>query len=593
MSADPYQPTAEQIAIIHHPGHAFIRACPGAGKTRTMVERARHLLLETKDRRGVAFLSFTNAAVDELEARLRSFGVLPTPLFPSFIGTFDRFLWQFLIAPFGVDGCAHMPRLVPDKSEWEVKPFQKARPLKLKHFDRATGAIIPEKAAEVAFAPKSGPSPWESAARTILARAFSDGRLDFEDVRECVRKRLVDRAFSARIGAALAGRFREIVVDEAQDCNPADLEIIGWLRAAGIKVKVVCDPNQAIYAFRGGLTDELSKFAVSFDREEQLPMSGNFRSTPAICAAISQLRPPATRGLADVAVGRYRNQTTAVHLLSYGGRSVPPKIGAVFQALAAGLGIPPAQAPVLAATWASAGNAVGRAILDVGDDRTLILAEAVMAFHFAFQAGNRRETLARLHRAVLLVRGALANLGAYSDHIAATGHDDGGWRPEIIAIGQALQLRAGETPDQWLQRARVALNSNLVGDSSINQRLRANAKLGEVLAEASPTALPARAIHSVKGLEFPAVCVVLTARTAGDVLDVLTGVSVKAKPVEEARKIYVGASRAERLLAIATPRSRVTSLKAILEGGGGPAVVEVDVGRLAVECSKSAERPLV
>ena len=140
-----------------------------------------------------------------------------------------------------------------------------------------------------------------------------------------------------------------------------------------------------------------------------------------------------------------------------------------------------------------------------------------------------------------------------------------------------LQLGVGEPPDQWLKRARDALNSDLLRDASINQRLRSNAKLGEVLAEVSPTALPARAIHSVKGLEFPAVCVVLTARMAGRVLDVLTSASVVAKSVEEARKIYVGASRAERLLAIATPKSRVTALKAVLEGGGGPAVVVVDL----------------
>lgn len=91
-----------------------------------MVERARRMLSESSDRRGVAFLSFTNAAVEELEARLHSFGILPSPLFPSFIGTFDRFLWQFLIAPFGVEGCGQAPRLVPDKSEWEVKPFETA-----------------------------------------------------------------------------------------------------------------------------------------------------------------------------------------------------------------------------------------------------------------------------------------------------------------------------------------------------------------------------------------------------------------------------------------------------------------------------------
>lgn len=48
----------------------------------------------------------------------------------------------------------------------------------------------------------------------------------------------------------------------------------------------------------------------------------------------------------------------------------------------------------------------------------------------------------------------------------------------------------------------------------------------------------------------------------------LTGVSVEAKLVEETRKIYVAASRAERLLVIATPKSRVAALKAILDAGG-------------------------
>ncbi len=568
MTSDAYLPTKEQEAIIGHEGHAFVRACPGAGKTRTLVERARHLLSKSTDLRGVAFLSFTNAAVEELEARLRSFGVLPTPLFPSFIGTFDRFLWQFFIAPFGVDGCDRPPKLVPDKSEWEVKPFDAARPLRLKHFNRATGTFLPDQAAETGFAPKNGHAAWETAARTMIARARATGHLDFEDVRDCVTTRLADKAFSARLGAALSGRFREIVVDEAQDCNPADLEIIEWLRASGIKVKVVCDPNQAIYAFRGGLTDELLKFARSFEGKDQLPMSGNFRSSPAICTIISQLRPPATRGAPDKAVGNYKDDATPVYILSYGGTSVPASIGVRFQALAATLGIAPAQAPVLAATWASAGNAVGRAVPDAGNDKTLLLAEAVMGFHFAFEAGNRREALTRLHRVVLQVRGVITNASDYTTHVTATGSDDGRWRPDIIAVGQALKVSRGEKAEDWLKRARIILGRDLVGTSTIGQRLRSNGKLATVLAEVSPTALPAKAIHSVKGLEFPAVCVVLTARTAGGILDVLNGTEVDAKAVEEARKIYVAASRAERLLAIATPKNRATALKAILDVGG-------------------------
>jgi DNA helicase-2/ATP-dependent DNA helicase PcrA len=91
VTGSSYAPTQEQQNVIDHAGTAFVTACPGAGKTRTMVERARQLLNHPDDRRGVAFLSFTNAAVDELEVRLRALGVLPAPLFPSFIGTSDRF----------------------------------------------------------------------------------------------------------------------------------------------------------------------------------------------------------------------------------------------------------------------------------------------------------------------------------------------------------------------------------------------------------------------------------------------------------------------------------------------------------------------
>lgn len=575
MTSDTYHPTKEQEAIIGHDGHAFVYACPGAGKTRTMVDRARHLLSESTDRRGVAFLSFTNAAIEELGTRLRSFSALPSPPFPSFIGTFDRFLWQFFIAPFGVDGCAQPPRLVPDKSEWEVKPFQGAQSLKLKHFDRTTGAFLPHEAAGTGFTPNKGPGAWETTAHKMIERAHAQGHLDFEDVRNYVAGRLTDKAFSAKLGAALNGRFREIVVDEAQDCNPADLKIIEWLRAAGIKVKVVCDPNQAIYAFRGGLTDELLKFAQSFEDKDKLPMSGNFRSSPAICAAISQLRPPATRGTADNAIGKYKDDATPVYILSYSGVGVPALIGARFQALAAALGIAPAQAPVLAATWASAGNAVGRAVPEAGNDKTLLLAEAVMGFYFAFAASHRREALVRIHRAVLQVRGIIANAGDYTTYITHSGLDDGRWRPEIIAIGQALKVSPRESAEGWLKRARTLLGSNLVGTSTIGQRLKFNDKLAQVLTEVSATALPAKAIHSVKGLEFPAVCVVLTTKTAGAILDVLSGASSDADTVEEARKIYVAASRAERLLAIATPKSRDAALKKLLDHGGHSAEIVV------------------
>ena len=44
MRAEVFKPTTQQDKVIHHGGSAFITACPGAGKTRVMVERAREIL---------------------------------------------------------------------------------------------------------------------------------------------------------------------------------------------------------------------------------------------------------------------------------------------------------------------------------------------------------------------------------------------------------------------------------------------------------------------------------------------------------------------------------------------------------------------
>lgn len=62
-------------------------------------------------------------------------------------------------------------------------------------------------------------------------------------------------------------------------------------------------------------------------------------------------------------------------------------------------------------------------------------------------------------------------------------------------------------------------------------------------------------IHAVKGRQFPAVCVVTTPQTFGSILDYLIDGS-NPETAEEARKIYVAASRAKKLLVFAVPKSR-------------------------------------
>jgi DNA helicase-2/ATP-dependent DNA helicase PcrA len=574
MSSRPFTPTEEQERVIGHEGSAFVAACPGAGKTRMLVERTRTLLKGKTIGKAIAFLSFTNAAVSELEQRLRQDGLLPSPAFPHFIGTFDRFLWQFLVAPFGVPGCEGPPRLIPDKDQRNIRPSVNLRELPLECFDRLTGEILPAAAKRRRFEPDKNPNltkAYVNSAALARARFLRRGELDFIDVRTLSAGRLKDDRQASQLARALAGRFSEVIVDETQDCNSADLEIIQWLRDAGIATKVICDPHQSIYSFRGGVTEELIAFGQTFDKRDQLSMSGNFRSSDPICRAIVALRPRDARAQPDRALGEHGRVTTPVHVLAYPGKGVPAAVGVRFRELVEDQGLDLMRCPVLAATRRSGARAVGQPFEDTTEDLTLRLANAVTGFHFAFESGNRRTQLEDVHRVVLEIEGRMGPK-TYHQYLVAQGIEPADWRPRVLKLVRELHYDPISYSDSeaWLARARALLAAYLPPNSqSIAQRLRRNPGLAAALAVPSGSCPSAQTIHAVKGMEFPGVCVVMTVRTTHEILDYLeTGTPGNVS--EEARKIYVAASRAERLLVIATPKKHAGRLAAMLGATGAP-----------------------
>ena len=138
---------------------------------------------------------------------------------------------------------------------------------------------------------------------------------------------------------------------------------------------------------------------------------------------------------------------------------------------------------------------------------------------------------------------------------------------QMLRLGKQLRFEPErhKDADGWLDEAREILRGKLppVGDRSIKQVLKRHEKLAEALRPPPLNGDSARTIHSVKGAEFPAVCVVLsTTRAKGTIEHLETG--APASMAEELRKLYVGASRAQRLLAIATPHTQVKKLERLL-----------------------------
>tara|TARA_R110002072_G_scaffold46082_2_gene127867 strand:+ start:9684 stop:11408 length:1725 start_codon:yes stop_codon:yes gene_type:complete len=570
----PEQPnTEQQDTIISHDGTAFISACPGAGKTRCIVERARKLLSEDHNLSGIAFLSFTNAAISELDERLRLDGLLSSPAFPNFVGTFDSFIWHYLVEPFGIGVNIQPLRLIPDTGNLMVSAYPGSREFPLNMFDRDTGVIDQEKAAQERF--QSDPAGFERAAIGVRATLKENGHLDFQDVRDAAVANLNNPALSSRLAAVLKARFREINVDEAQDCNPEDLFIVDWLRSTAlIPTKVVCDPHQSIYGFRGGVNKELFDFADTFQQDEHLPLTGNFRSSSNICKAVHMLRALNHRGNEDTAMGKNSGIEISVHILSYSGFGVSTTLGSSFLDLAEAHGFSPKDCRIVAKTRSSANKANGVVSEGVGGTEVLKLAGAAMKFQYSSERAEKLKAVVEAHKISLSIAGKLENR-TYHQALNELEIEDLAWRGQFVKILESLKydIDNDDNRSEWVQRARSQFRPFLPqGGPTISQRLRNEVKLDGVLGIGPSTDLVSKTIHEVKGKEYPAVCVVLT---ASSLKSILTHLEVESDEewAEEARALYVAASRAQQLLVFACPRSQSKRLKGHLEASG--AVVEV------------------
>jgi len=441
-----------------------------------------------------------------------------------------------------------------------VTPFPGAQGLRLDCFERATGNIIHEEARKFGF--NRDPARYESAARSLQARLLERGQLDFDDVRRIATSNLADKAFSSRLGYILSARFGEIIVDEAQDCNPDDLLIIDWLRdTAKIPTKVVCDPHQSIYGFRGGVSDELFNYAHTFTENQRLSLTGNFRSSQHICKVVHRLRAPSQRGDEDGALGVLKDCDLSIHVLSYGGKGVSTQIAAAFTAIAEYSDIALSDCRVTAKTRSSGLKAIGAYTGDVGQSLSLRLAKAVMKFHNSDNSRDRFYAIAEVHLITMEISGKLKQR-TYHEVITEEKLEALSWRGQVVKIIQSLRFDAteGHTRNEWITSARDLLRPLLpTGVGTISQKLRNQAELDNILGSVPAPGISAHTIHEVKGKQYPGICVVLTTATAKGILTHLENEPDQSM-AEDSRELYVAASRAQKLLVFACPKSQTKRL---------------------------------
>jgi DNA helicase II / ATP-dependent DNA helicase PcrA len=562
------------------PAPLYVQACPGAGKTRVIVDR--HLRSDPAPRRrGRALVSFTNVACNEIRQRCHDQGRPDLTRFPHFVGTIDTFIWLYLVRPF----------LAPDRTWRRIDSWDRIRAV----------AEVPEKIPLSAFQFRDELNPRSRTAQlleqpstaAILGKLKKEDRVsDAEAKALAARRGYTDAGYltghevrvyatyhlqnpDLAISDTLKSRFEEIVIDEAQDCSNLDLTILQHLHDAGVPLVFVCDPDQAIYEFRGAEPKLVREFGAKLGT--RLDLTGNWRSSPAICTFSATLRDPAGGRPADVPVGQHHDTATGVLLVPIDQQHTTLDAVATFQDHAERLGIPVDQQLVLAhngqalprTTYGGSpppsepsGARLAWAVGVLADPRFTsrhrevacdIVERALLRFWYSETDGQSVDAICELHGIDRVqFRRKAARIGSNVPSV-----DDGTLQTWCSAVNGLLKQHS---PQLGLERSP---QRGLLRVGSLGTQLpRIAANLPTSVTATSPRA---SVIHQVKGEEVDAVLIIIPDdKRAQPLVEAWTTNDSQSEITESVRVLYVAATRARRLLAITLPAGLLDVLRTYL-----------------------------
>ncbi|RJQ29751.1 ATP-dependent helicase [Candidatus Parcubacteria bacterium] len=578
--------TAEQDAFALHVGGVFVHACPGAGKTRTILARLTRIFSTLPPRRGVAVLSFTNSAVDEFRERCQIAGLDSLLKHPSFTGTLDAFVRHFVVLPH----CAATRSIRPTiLDSWNTLGVEirlsgqfafKGESVSLDLFDPETNIIDPGRIGHLGLQNhvRLHQVRYQQTAAHRRRGLLQAGYMSAADARIQALKLIRDPVNGTTLGRSLAARFHEIMVDEGQDCNQLDLQILSWLRAHGVHVTFVCDPDQSIYEFRNGSPARILEFKETYPVDSHIQLTGNFRSSPVVCRLAATLKSSAQ---VDHSLGDTVNVEHPVLLLTYGGRSPMATIGQAFLNRVTELGLEVTDAIILAHAGKIALQAAGVITKDPnGNSRIESLARKVAEFWSPATTARTREAVLQVVEMLLLDFMGLSKPNEYLLRaIERLGLDRRAHRRRALSFLLSLPKACGDSDTDrlaWINcvhKEMERLDLPIPTGVSVRNFFRrpANEQWSNHLRIPPELGLSCAKIHEVKGHEYGAVCVVIPPNHTRENRSEALFESWETRTDSEAKRVlYVGLTRAQHLSALAVPVAFANRCMAILAAGQVP-----------------------
>lgn len=295
-------PTKEQIDYLETSldENVYLKACPGSGKTEVIAAMVSKAIINwSKFPSGIAVLTFSNSATDELSKRLfKHLG--ESVSYPHCVSTFDSFLLNNIVA----DVASIVSEYPGRDGDYRIRVVDNTSNLFLSS-SKISGLRI--SACRYDYDPKRKRFIFNTGELTLnnqlnnveqttelkeelgktKRRLWKAGFATYIDIEIIAIKALGNKDLAGYF-ERLARRFPIIFIDECQDLSSTQLRIIRSLHQFGIRFHFVGDLNQSIYGFRNAepagvknLVDELTF--------TQRALTANWRSGQGIVNVCSHL----------------------------------------------------------------------------------------------------------------------------------------------------------------------------------------------------------------------------------------------------------------------------------------------------------------
>jgi DNA helicase-2/ATP-dependent DNA helicase PcrA len=252
----------EQAIACTMKDNCVLLACPGSGKTRTIVYRLAWLYLsEPESQKFHIAITYTNRASEEVENRLGNIGVETDRIWT---GTIHQFCMEFIIRPYSMysQRLRYGYHIIDEYQKRKyIDEILKRRGIKNKFYDwQCDNDVLNEY-------------------RNILKY---NNEIDFDDILDIGLKLIKENKF---IAENISNIISSIQVDEYQDTNEIQYCIIAEIckQNHNIRVMFVGDVNQAIYNNLGGIAKTTKEIETLFEMPfAELSLHGCYRSTQRI-----------------------------------------------------------------------------------------------------------------------------------------------------------------------------------------------------------------------------------------------------------------------------------------------------------------------